>query len=344
MLSSSLWLTKGTKNRAAAPLCTEGCSKGPTYLSPCSRRRPRFHSGWLFSRSPRCRRIQSRSLGRRRQLGSPLFRHLASRQHTGGTSPAAGSAIREKTLGEELGGGPGALQTKETIPPRALRQHPTCQPLSEGLRGLCPSICPAVCPVLSSGPTGCGDGAPLKVSGSPYGLRESFLGKASPSPKPDKIRGGCESQRGTCNPIVCQPTFCQCGKGSETSSTQKIAPGSVGAPAPALLGVLEPAPLPTLLLWGTGDMQLRLQSESPWAAGGSLHAGRDPASHFAKGVSKWWASFFLPQMGRTQKGTVSLTHSSKTSFTNPRRDAHPTDVSHALSITDSRKRIWKWLC
>lgn len=45
-------------------------------------------------------------------------------------------------------------------------------------------------------------------------------------------------------------------------------------------------------------------------------------------------------MERSQKGTVNLTHSSKTSFTNPTGDAHPTGISHVLSITHLRKRIY----
>lgn len=117
VLSSSLWLTEGTKIWAATLIFTEGWGRGPSYLSPCSRKHPRFHSGWLFSRSPLCRRIRSRSLGRRRRWGSPLFHHLASQQSTGGTLPEWSAQPEGKISGEKLGGGPGELHMEWTEPP-----------------------------------------------------------------------------------------------------------------------------------------------------------------------------------------------------------------------------------
>lgn len=177
-------MTKGSEIWAAAPLCAEGCCEGPTYLSPGSRRRPRFHSGCLFSRSPRCRRTRSRSLGRKRRLGSPLFRCRASRQSTGGTSPADGTAIRGKPWGEELGGGgAGALPTKRTIPAgRSGSTQPTSS-VCEGLRGLCLSVCPAACPALSSGPKGLWRWGHSESQWLPVWAKGVFLGKSFPKPK-----------------------------------------------------------------------------------------------------------------------------------------------------------------
>lgn len=111
-------------------------------------------------------------------------------------------------------------------------------PLTVFLRGLCLSVCSTPCPVLSSGPRGCGDGAPLRVSGSLYGPREPFLGKPAPSPKLGRIRGGCESHRGVVQSL-CVPAHLLSVWERLTNqlNTENNSPE-----------VPEPAPLLTLLL------------------------------------------------------------------------------------------------